>query len=113
MFSLGCIQSLKCNKNTCPTGITTHDRRLQKGLDPTDKAVRVASYCRNLRHDVEVIAHSCGVPHPRRLRRFHVRIVGQNGVSRPLNDLYPTDDPADAHASATLDRMRMAPALTA
>ena len=23
MFSLGCIQSLKCNKNTCPTGITT------------------------------------------------------------------------------------------
>jgi len=60
MFSLGCIQSLKCNKNTCPTGITTHDRRLQKGLDPADKAVRVASYCRNLRHDVEVIAHSCG-----------------------------------------------------
>ena len=28
MFALGCIQSLKCNKNTCPTGITTHDPRL-------------------------------------------------------------------------------------
>ncbi len=65
MFALGCIQSLKCNKNTCPTGITTHDKRLQKGLDPADKAVRVASYCRNMRHDVEVIAHSCGVPQPR------------------------------------------------
>ena len=35
-----------------------------EGLDPTDKAVRVANYCRNLRHDVEMIAHSCGVPHP-------------------------------------------------
>ena len=30
MFSLGCIQALKCNKNTCPTGITTHNPRLQK-----------------------------------------------------------------------------------
>ncbi|MCH9674114.1 MAG: FMN-binding glutamate synthase family protein, partial [Gammaproteobacteria bacterium] len=25
MFALGCIQALQCNKNTCPTGITTHD----------------------------------------------------------------------------------------
>lgn len=89
MFALGCIQALKCNRNTCPTGITTHDKRLQKGLDPTDKAVRVANYCANLKHDVEVIAHSCGVPHPRRLRRFHVRIVCPDGTSRPLNELYP------------------------
>jgi glutamate synthase domain-containing protein 2 len=102
MFALGCIQSLKCNRNTCPTGITTHDRRLQKGLDPTDKAVRVANYCANLRHDVEVIAHSCGVPHPRRLRRFHVRIVCPDGISRPLSELYPTDDLADSNASAAL-----------
>jgi hypothetical protein len=56
----------------------------------------VAAYCKNLRHDVEVIAHSCGVPHPRRLRRFHVRLVGPDGVSRPLNELYPSEDPADA-----------------
>ncbi len=96
MFALGCIQSLKCNRNTCPTGITTHDRRLQRGLDPADKAVKVANYCVNLRHDVEVIAHSCGVPHPRRLRRFHVRLVLPDGRSRPMSDLYPTDDPTDA-----------------
>jgi glutamate synthase domain-containing protein 2 len=96
MFALGCIQSLKCNKNTCPTGITTHDRRLQMGLNPEDKGVRVARYCQNLRHDVEVIAHSCGVPHPRRLRRFHVRLVGPDGRSRPLNELYPSEDPSDS-----------------
>lgn len=39
MFSLGCIQALKCNKNICPTGIATHNKRLQKGLNPKDKAV--------------------------------------------------------------------------
>ena len=89
MFALGCIQSLKCNKNTCPTGITTHDRRLQTGLDPTHKAVRVASYCANLKHDVEIIAHSCGVPHPRRLKPFHMRIVCPDGLSRPFDELHP------------------------
>jgi hypothetical protein len=31
MFALGCIQALKCHKNTCPTGITTHDPRFQAG----------------------------------------------------------------------------------
>lgn len=96
MFALGCIQSLKCNKNTCPTGITTHDKRLQMGLDPTDKAVRVASYCKNLKHDVETIAHSCGVPHARRLRRFHVRMVCPDGTSRPLDELYPVNNPDDS-----------------
>ncbi|MDO6805547.1 glutamate synthase-related protein, partial [Wenyingzhuangia sp. 1_MG-2023] len=41
MFALGCIQALQCNKNTCPTGITTHNKHLQSGLVPSDKAVRV------------------------------------------------------------------------
>lgn len=89
MFSLGCIQALKCNKNTCPTGITTHNPRLQKGLDPQNKATKVANYCLNMVHEIEVIAHSCGVAEPRRLRRFHVRIVQDNGKSIPMDELYP------------------------
>jgi glutamate synthase domain-containing protein 2 len=95
MFSLGCIQALKCNKNTCPTGITTHNPRLQRGLDPTDKAVKVANYCRNVVHEVETIAHSCGVSEPRLLRRYHVRIVQGSGASVPLDILHPWPDTAD------------------
>ena len=75
MFALGCVQSLQCNKNTCPTGITTHDEDLQQGLNPVDKADRVANYAANLMHEVEVIAHSCGVAEPRLLRREHLQIV--------------------------------------
>jgi len=89
MFALGCIQALQCNKNTCPTSITTHNERLQRGLVPQDKAARVASYCENLNHEVGIIAHSCGVPEPRRLKRFHARVVADNGKSIPLNELYP------------------------
>ncbi|MEH6662384.1 MAG: FMN-binding glutamate synthase family protein [Parasphingorhabdus sp.] len=89
MFSLGCIQSLKCNKNTCPTGVTTHNPRLQRGLDPQDKKVKVANYCKNIVHEVEVIAHSCGVDEPRKLGRKHVRIVQDTGRSVPYDELYP------------------------
>ncbi|MCP5216106.1 MAG: FMN-binding glutamate synthase family protein [Pseudomonadales bacterium] len=89
MFALGCIQAMQCNKNTCPTGITTHDKRLQRGLDPMDKSERVKHYALNMMHEVEMIAHSCGVKEPRLLRRCHARIVGDNGLSIPLNKLYP------------------------
>jgi glutamate synthase domain-containing protein 2 len=89
MFALGCIQSLKCNKNTCPTGITTHDRRLQRGLNPEEKAVRVKTFVERMRAEVGTIAHSCGVPHPRALKRYHCRIVQANGRSIPLDELYP------------------------
>lgn len=81
MFSLGCIQALKCNKNTCPTGITTHDKGLQKGLVPVVKAERVAAYAKGIIKDVEVIAHSCGVGAPRQLQPHHVRIVQPDGHS--------------------------------
>lgn len=92
MFSLGCIQALKCNKNTCPTGITTHDKHLQSGLNPQEKSVRVASYCKSIVHEVEVIAHSCGVHEPRRLRRAHVRVVQTSGRSVPMDELWPRPD---------------------
>ena len=91
MLALGCIQAMQCNRNTCPTGITTHNPRLQKGLNPADKAVRVKHYVENMRHEVGVIAHSCGVHEPRQLRRFHARMVTEDGQSRPLNELYGDD----------------------
>jgi glutamate synthase domain-containing protein 2 len=89
MFALGCIQALQCNKNTCPTGITTHNEDLQKGLNPADKAQRVASYAYNLMHEVEVIAHSCGVAEPRLLNRSHAQIIDEMGSPQPLSELCP------------------------
>jgi glutamate synthase domain-containing protein 2 len=89
MFSLGCIQALRCHTNTCPTGITTHNPRLQRGLVVDEKYKRVANYALGMNHDIEMIAHSCGVEHPRLLRREHCRIVQNNGHSTSLKTLYP------------------------
>ncbi|MEO1732317.1 MAG: FMN-binding glutamate synthase family protein [Pseudomonadota bacterium] len=90
MFALGCIQALKCNKNTCPTGITTHDPRFQKGLVVETKYKRVARYATELVHEVETIAHSVGVAEPRLMRRRHVRLTQANGRSIRMNEIIPS-----------------------
>jgi glutamate synthase domain-containing protein 2 len=93
LFSLGCIQALQCNKNTCPTGITTHDPKFQKGLHPQTKAVRVSSYINNIVKEVGIIAHSCGVKSPRALNRSHARIVMGNGRTQGMDELFPELEP--------------------
>nr|MBS0021433.1 FMN-binding glutamate synthase family protein [Gammaproteobacteria bacterium] len=102
MFALGCIQSLHCNKNTCPTGITTHNERLHRGLVPEDKAVRVMHYHNNLVHEVGIIAHSCGVRSPRALRRYHARVVMADGRSVPVDELFPEQIASRPKAAAAL-----------
>ncbi len=93
MFSLGCIQALRCHTDTCPTGVTTHDKRLQRALVVEEKYLRVANYCMNMNREIDMIAHSCGVRHARDLRREHVRIVQANHQSTAFNMLYPYPEP--------------------
>jgi len=89
MFALGCIQSMQCHLDTCPTGITTHNRRLQRGLVVEDKAGRVASYASRINNDINTIAHSCGLRDAREFRREHARMVLTAGKSERLDLLYP------------------------
>lgn len=89
MFSLGCIQAIRCHANTCPTGITTHNKRLQRGLVVQEKSIRVANYAKNMDKEIDMIAYSCGLRHARELRREHVRIVETAGKSVALNMMYP------------------------
>lgn len=92
-FALGCIQALKCHTNRCPTGVTTHDPYLMNGLDPTDKAVRVANYIKTVLYETGVISHSCGVREPRDLTRHHARMITQSGLSVSLAEIYPEKIP--------------------
>jgi glutamate synthase domain-containing protein 2 len=119
MFSLGCIQALRCHTNTCPTGITTHNPRLQRGLVVEEKWQRVANYATGMNHDIEMIAHSCGVEHPRLLRREHCRIVQNNGHSTSLKTLYPYPEakavpmPSDFARKAAMTMAFQAPLIPA
>ena len=99
MFALGCIQAMQCNRNTCPTGVTTHNPRLQRGLVVPDKATRVAAYARNVVREVGIIAHSCGLDDPRQLSRHHCWITGADGRPRRLSELFPPVQPGQAPAA--------------
>ncbi|MBL8459786.1 MAG: FMN-binding glutamate synthase family protein [Zoogloea sp.] len=95
MFSLGCVQAMRCHQNTCPTGITTHNVKLQRGLVVEEKYLRVANYARNLNKEIDMIAHACGLLHAREFRREHVRLVQSGGRSEAFNMLYPYPEPFD------------------
>jgi len=103
MFALGCIQALQCNKNTCPTGIATHDKDLQRGLVPEEKATRVASFAKKIDYGVGLIAHSCGVREPRELNRNHVRIIEHSGRSKLYSEIYPTPEVKPQYIAVSSD----------
>ncbi len=89
MLSMGCIQSMKCASGKCPKGITTTNPRYMKALDPKLKSVRVANYAATMIHEVETIAHSCGLKDPSEFDRRHARIVTGLGKSRTLSKEFP------------------------
>lgn len=72
LFSLGCIQALRCNTNTCPTGVATQDPELVKGLHVGDKTVRVASYQKNTVHSFMDVLAAAGLHEPHELRPWHI-----------------------------------------
>ena len=68
-----------------PTGITTHDPKLRKGLDPAVRADRVANYAISMREEVELIVHSCGVLNPQAFSRQHAYAIDEQGQPSPLD----------------------------
>ena len=72
MFALGCIQSLSCHKNTCPTGIATSNLGLQRGLVVPDKADRVYHFHKNTVAALMEVVGAAGCEHPRELTPEHI-----------------------------------------
>lgn len=89
MFSLGCIQALKCNTNHCPTGIATQDAELMKGLNVSNKALRVQAFQAKTVHAALELIGAAGLTSAEELRRHHVvRRCSTAGV-KDLSELYP------------------------
>ncbi len=72
MFALGCVQSLSCNTNHCPTGVATQDRGRQKALVVTDKSERVANFHRLTVHALAEMLAAAGLEHPDQLTPQHM-----------------------------------------
>ncbi len=64
MISIGCIQAQRCHTGGCPTGIATHNKWLQSGLDVEKKARRFAKYIQIFRRELLELSHTAGYEHP-------------------------------------------------
>ena len=91
MMAIGCIQAQKCHTDHCPTGVATQNKRLTRGLDPTNKSVRVARYIHELRQEILKLSHACGVPHPALLPSTTIEIVVEGDRLQPLWEVYGYD----------------------
>lgn len=72
MLAIGCIQALQCNSNTCPTGVTTQNKSLMKGLDVGDKSVRVGNYHKNTIHSFLELIAAAGLSDSTQIQRKHI-----------------------------------------
>ena len=83
MLALGCVQSLICNTNECPSGVATQDQRLSKGLVIEDKAKRVQKFHEETVKATADIIASAGLTHTQQLNRGHIyRRVDQSDIRR-------------------------------
>ncbi|MEM9340817.1 MAG: FMN-binding glutamate synthase family protein [Bacteroidota bacterium] len=71
MLAIGCIQSLKCNTNTCPTGVATQDPHYMQALDIQDKAKRTSSFHDSTIESVAEIVGAMGLKTTGDLRPWH------------------------------------------
>ena len=91
MLAIGCIQAQKCHTGHCPTGVATQQPRLARGLDPTDKSVRLANYVMALNHELVKVAAATGATHPALIDPRHIEIRGRDGDLYPVLDHYGLD----------------------
>jgi glutamate synthase domain-containing protein 2 len=95
MFSLGCVQSMRCHTDSCPTGVATQSPARQRGLVIPEKAERVARFQKatlDALHDIVVAAglHSPDEFTPDGLRQ---RISAVE--MRTMDELYPFVEPGE------------------
>ena len=91
MLAIGCVQAQKCHDGHCPTGVATQNRWLTRGLDPTDKSVRLANYVAELRHELVRLSNAMGAEHPSLVDPSQVEIRLDTDSISPVRDLFNYD----------------------
>ncbi len=94
MLTLGCIQSMRCHSDSCPTGIATHEPWRMRGLVVERGASNVKNYVEAIHHEVAMVCRSLGLTDPRQIRPHHLRFVKSDGTAIPL----------EQHLDALMDR---------
>jgi len=95
MFSLGCVQSMRCHTDTCPTGIATQSPARQRALVIPEKAERVARFQRSTLSALHDMVVACGLNSPDEFTPDSLRQRISAVEMRSMDELYPFVEPGE------------------
>ena len=75
MLALGCIQSLKCHTNHCPTGIATNSKWRTHGINIPEKSTRIHNYIKGFNEDLMHLTRVSGHSDPRDVTMKDLRYI--------------------------------------
>ena len=93
MFALGCVQSMHCHEDTCPTGIATQNPTLQRGLVVPDKAERVTRYQQATLHALREMVVAMGLESPWQITPRHIYERLDSARAAPINHIHDFLEP--------------------
>jgi glutamate synthase domain-containing protein 2 len=108
MFSLGCIQSLSCHTDRCPTGVTTQDPTRARALVVPHKTDRVYNYHRATLHALAELLAAAGLDHPQQVRPIHFSKRTSTTEVQSFARLYPSLRPGELIDGTSDQRFREA-----
>jgi glutamate synthase domain-containing protein 2 len=95
MFALGCIQSLSCHTDRCPTGVTTQDPSRNRALVVPHKTERVYNYHHATLHALAELIAAAGLDHPQDIRPIHFSQRVSSTEVKSFAQLYPSLRPGE------------------
>ena len=105
MLAIGCIQALRCNNDTCPTGVATQNKALYNGLVVEDKAPRVHRFHNATIDAFLELLNAIGVDRPEHITPDLVfRRVSDQRVM-PLSELYEFIPPESLISGADIPQI--------
>tara|TARA_B100001093_G_scaffold356938_1_gene341535 strand:+ start:3061 stop:4542 length:1482 start_codon:yes stop_codon:yes gene_type:complete len=95
LFAIGCVQSVSCNTNKCPTGVATTKKSRAYAIKLKRKSQQVANFHRNTIHSFLEMLGAMGVHHPEELNAHLIHIREPNGKSTTCDYFYNFIEPGN------------------
>lgn len=108
MFALGCIQALQCNSNKCPTGITTQNPALTRGLVVEDKIPRVQRFHQKTIESLLEMLAAMGLKNPIDVRPEHIYRRTREQRVKSFAELYSFLEPGQLLDGRGTDHLQRA-----
>ncbi len=93
MLALGCIQSRRCNTDTCPTGIATQNPARYKHLNIDVKGQRVANFHNSTVSHLMELLGACGLNNLNEIDLCHINRRFNGTSIANYAQLYPKEKP--------------------